>query len=75
MNSNERPIPDPAPKPTGQWGLDTRKNSYELAFSHLLKYVRIGRGIAIEWHVDGSDFDNWLEVIFFFVHNSLPFTS
>ncbi len=49
----EWPTPNPAPKPTRHWGLDksykiTRVRSYEFVrISHLIKYVQIGREIAL----------------------------
>ncbi len=54
MNLYEWPTPNPAPKPTRYWGLDksykiVRVRSYEFVrISHLVKYVRIGREIALE---------------------------
>ncbi len=53
MNLYEWPSPNPAPKPTRHWGLDksykiVQMRSYEFVrISHLVKYVRIGREIAL----------------------------
>ncbi len=45
MNLYEWPTPNPAHKPTHHWGLD---KSYQIVrISHLIKYVRIGREIAL----------------------------
>ncbi len=57
MNLYEWPTPNPAPKPTRHWGLDksykiVRVRSYEFVrISHLIKYVWIGREIALVWQV------------------------
>ncbi len=54
MNLYEWPTPNPTPKPTRHWGLDKSykivwARSYEfIRFSHLVKYVQIGRKIALE---------------------------
>ena len=53
MNLYELPTPNPAPKPTRHWGLGksyeiVRVRSYKFVrISHLVKYVRIGREIAL----------------------------
>ncbi len=53
MNLYEWPTPNPAPKPTCCWGLD---KSYKILqvwlyefvhISHLIKYIQIGREIAL----------------------------
>ncbi len=53
MNSSEWPTPNPAPKPTRQWGLE---KSYKIGWvrlyefvwiSHLVKYVLIVGEIAL----------------------------
>ncbi len=54
MNLYEWPTPNPAPKPTHHWGLDksykiVQVRLYEFVrISYLIKYVRIGREIALE---------------------------
>ncbi len=54
MNLYEWPTPNPAPKPTRHWGVDksykiVRVRLYEFVrISYLIKYVRIGREIALE---------------------------
>jgi len=56
MNSYKLPTPNPAPKSTRHWGLDksyefVRVRSYEFVqISHLVKYVCIGREIALGWN-------------------------
>ncbi len=53
MNLYAWPTPNPAPKPTRHWGLDksykiVQVRSYEFVrISHLVKYLRIGREIAL----------------------------
>ncbi len=53
MNSYGWPTPNPAPKPSRHWGLDksnkiVRVRSYEFKrINHLIKYVWIGREIAL----------------------------
>ncbi len=57
MNLYEWPIPNPAPKPTPHWGLDKSYKvvwvrSYEFVWiNHLVKYVRIGREIVLDYSV------------------------
>lgn len=45
MNSYEWPTPNPAPKPTHHWGVD--KSYIFVRISHLIKYIWIGREIAL----------------------------
>ncbi len=53
MNLYKRPTPNPAPKPTHHGGVDksykiVRVRSYEFVrISHLVKYLWIGREIAL----------------------------
>ncbi len=53
MNLYEWPTPNPAPKPTRHWGLDksfkiVQVRLYEFVrISHIVKYLRIGREIAL----------------------------
>ncbi len=64
MNLYEWPTPNPTPKPNHHWGLDksykiVRVRSYKFVrISHLVKYVRIGHEIALEF-LQGMDVTIW----------------
>ncbi len=64
MNLYKLHIPNPAPKPTRHWGVDksykiVQVRSYEFVrISHLVKYVRIGREIALDYPCNSALFEN-----------------
>ncbi len=64
MNLYEWPTPNPTPKPNHHWGFrqivqNRRVRSYKFVrISHLVKYVRIGHEIALEF-LQGMDVTIW----------------